>query len=55
MNRSETIEDTAEMIEARGGTATAVQTDHSDPEQVKRLAERIQSEQGRLDILVNDI
>lgn len=55
MKRSETIEDTAEMIEARGGTATAVQTDHSDPGQVKRLAERIQNEQGGLDILVNDI
>jgi len=55
MNRSETIEDTAEMIRRRGGTATAVQTDHSDPEQVKKLAHRIQTEQGGLDILVNDI
>lgn len=55
MNRSETIDDTAEMIEARGGTATAVRTDHSDPEQVKKLAERIKTEQGGLDILVNDI
>ncbi|NGZ74130.1 SDR family oxidoreductase [Saccharibacillus alkalitolerans] len=55
MKRSETIEDTAEMIEARGGTASAVRTDHSDSEQVRLLAEKIAAERGGLDILVNDI
>ena len=43
------------MIAARGGTGVAVRVDHSDPEQVKRLFERVSSEHGKLDILVNDI
>ncbi|GGN95678.1 SDR family oxidoreductase [Saccharibacillus kuerlensis] len=55
MGRSETIEDTAEMVEAFGGTASAVRTDHSDPEQVSRLTGLIAEERGGLDILVNDI
>jgi NAD(P)-dependent dehydrogenase (short-subunit alcohol dehydrogenase family) len=56
MNRPETIEDTAEMVDAAGGRGIAVRVDHSDPEQVARLAARIGDEQeGRLDVLVNDI
>ena len=56
MNRPETIEDTAELVTAAGGTGIAVQVDHSDPAQVKALVERIGAEQdGRLDLLVNDI
>jgi NAD(P)-dependent dehydrogenase (short-subunit alcohol dehydrogenase family) len=54
-HRPETIEETAEMVTARGGRGIAVRTDHSEPEQVRALIERIRSEQGRLDILVNDI
>jgi len=54
-NRPETIEETAEMVTARGGRGIAVQVDHTVEEQVKSLFERIKSEQGRLDILVNDI
>ena len=53
--RPETIDETAEMIGARGGHGVAVRVDHSDPEQVKRLFERVRQEQGKLDILVNDI
>ncbi|MFI6862587.1 SDR family oxidoreductase [Streptomyces sp. NPDC050421] len=54
-NRPETIEDTAELVTAAGGTGIAVPTDHLVPEQVRALAERIDAEQGRLDVLVNDI
>ena len=53
--RPETINETAEMIVTAGGQAVAVRTDHRKPEQVARLIDRIRREQGRLDILVNDI
>ena len=56
MNRPETIEDTADMVDAAGGRGIAVRVDHSDPQQVAALAARIRDEQGgRLDVLVNDI
>jgi NAD(P)-dependent dehydrogenase (short-subunit alcohol dehydrogenase family) len=55
VGRPETIEETAELVEATGGTAVAVAVDHLDPEQVRTLIERIDAEQGRLDVLVNDI
>lgn len=55
MDRPETIEETAELIEKEGGKGIAVQVDHLDHSQVKALVERIEAEQGRLDILVNDI
>jgi NAD(P)-dependent dehydrogenase (short-subunit alcohol dehydrogenase family) len=54
-DRSETIEDTADLVTAAGGTGIAVPTDHLVPEQVERLMERIDAEQGGLDVLVNDI
>jgi NAD(P)-dependent dehydrogenase (short-subunit alcohol dehydrogenase family) len=54
-DRPETIEETAELVTAAGGTGVACVTDHLDPDQVRALAERIESEQGRLDVLVNDI
>ncbi|ABF92492.1 oxidoreductase, short chain dehydrogenase/reductase family [Myxococcus xanthus DK 1622] len=54
-NRPETIEETAEQVTAAGGLGVAVQTDHLVPEQVQALVERIDGEQGRLDVLVNDI
>ncbi|MCZ7413907.1 MULTISPECIES: SDR family oxidoreductase [unclassified Streptomyces] len=52
---TETIEGTAERVTAAGGTGIAVPTDHLVPEQVAELLTRIEREQGRLDILVNDI
>ena len=80
MNRPETIEETAELVnqaaagggepgierggrrqeedqisENSGGRGIAVQVDHLDPAQVQALVERIEREQGRLDILINDI
>jgi len=54
-DRPETIEETAEMVTRLGGMGTASQLDHLDPEQVRRLAERVRDEHGRLDVLVNDI
>lgn len=55
MDRPETIEETAELVTAAGGTGIAVAVDHLDPEQVRGLVERIDAEQGRLDVLVNDV
>ena len=52
---SETIEETAELVTVAGGTGIAVRVDHLVPEEVSALVERIRREQGRLDILVNDI
>ncbi|PAN02046.1 short-chain dehydrogenase [Streptomyces sp. Alain-F2R5] len=54
-NRSETIEETAELVTEAGGTGIAVPTDHLVPDQVRVLADRIDAEQGRLDVLVNDV
>ncbi|MGW1162228.1 SDR family oxidoreductase [Streptomyces sp. NPDC002519] len=54
-DRPETIEDTAELVTAAGGHGIAVPTDHLVPAEVRALVERIADEQGRLDILVNDI
>jgi NAD(P)-dependent dehydrogenase (short-subunit alcohol dehydrogenase family) len=54
-DRPETIEDTADLVTAAGGRGIAVPTDHLDRAQVKALVDRIADEQGRLDVLVNDI
>jgi NAD(P)-dependent dehydrogenase (short-subunit alcohol dehydrogenase family) len=53
--RPETIEETAELVSAAGGSGIAVQVDHLVPEEVKHLVARIRAEQGRLDLLVNDV
>ena len=56
MGRSETIEDTAEMVTANGGKGIPVRVDHTVEKEVKALFERIKEEQnGQLDILVNDV
>ncbi|WP_406357710.1 SDR family oxidoreductase [Streptomyces sp. NBC_00658] len=54
-DRPETIEDTAELVTAAGGRGIAVPTDHLVPSEVEALVARIADEQGRLDVLVNDI
>jgi NAD(P)-dependent dehydrogenase (short-subunit alcohol dehydrogenase family) len=54
-DRPETIEETAEMVSAAGGSGIAVAVDHLEPDAVQALIERIDTEQGRLDVLVNDI
>jgi NAD(P)-dependent dehydrogenase (short-subunit alcohol dehydrogenase family) len=55
INRPETIEETAELVQREGGKGVAVEVDHLDPAQVQALVARIESEQARLDIIVNDI
>ncbi|MEU0430838.1 SDR family oxidoreductase [Streptomyces sp. NPDC006290] len=54
-DRPETIEDTADLVTAAGGRGVAVPTDHLVPAEVAALVARIADEQGRLDVLVNDI
>jgi NAD(P)-dependent dehydrogenase (short-subunit alcohol dehydrogenase family) len=53
--RAETIEETAALVSQAGGKGIAVQVDHLVAEQVEKLVARIRAEQGRLDILINDV
>ena len=53
--RPETIDETAELVSAAGGTAVAVRTDHTSAEEVEALVARIKREHGGLDILINDV
>ena len=53
--RPETIEETVELIAAAGGHAAAVRVDHTVEAEVAALAARVEADDGRLDILVNDI
>ncbi|MBA4493964.1 SDR family NAD(P)-dependent oxidoreductase [Paenactinomyces guangxiensis] len=53
-NRPETIEETAELVTSRGGTGIPVRVDHTVDEEVRALFERIQNEQGHLDLVVNN-
>jgi NAD(P)-dependent dehydrogenase (short-subunit alcohol dehydrogenase family) len=55
MNRPETIEETAELVRQLGGQGIAIQVDHLEAGQVETLVARIEREQGRLDVLVNDV
>ncbi|MGI5242605.1 SDR family oxidoreductase [Dactylosporangium sp. CA-139066] len=55
MGRPETIEETAELVTAAGGVGIAIGADHLQPEQVRAVVARIDAEQQRLDVLVNDI
>jgi NAD(P)-dependent dehydrogenase (short-subunit alcohol dehydrogenase family) len=54
-DRPETIEETAELVDGAGGEGIAVEVDHLRPAQVEALVQRIETERGRLDLLVNDI
>jgi NAD(P)-dependent dehydrogenase (short-subunit alcohol dehydrogenase family) len=49
--RPETIEETADMVTAHGGTGIPVQVDHTAEDQVGALFERVSREQHRLDLL----
>lgn len=53
--RPETIEETAELVSAAGGKGIAVRVDHLVADEVRGLVERIRADEGRLDILVNDL
>ena len=54
-DRPETIEETADLVGAAGGTGIPVAVDHLVPEEVEALVRRIDGDRGRLDVLVNDI
>src|ERR671918_2560557 len=54
-DRPETIEQTAELVSAAGGTGIAVAVDHLEASEVEALVRRIDAEQGWLHVLVNDV
>lgn len=51
--RPETIEETAELVDAAGGVGVPVRVEHADEAEVGALFARIGREGGRLDVLVN--
>ncbi|WP_026360198.1 SDR family oxidoreductase [Amycolatopsis nigrescens] len=53
--RGETIEGTAALVTELGGLGVPIQVDHLDPAQVRSLAERLRTDYGHVDVLVNDI
>ncbi len=55
IDRPETIEETGDLIGAVSGSGSALVVDHEDVDAVAALVQRIETEQGRLDVLVNDI
>jgi NAD(P)-dependent dehydrogenase (short-subunit alcohol dehydrogenase family) len=55
IDRPETIEETGALIAATGGQGIALRVDHLELDQVRGLVQRIESDHGRLDVLVNDI
>ena len=55
MGRPETIEETEELMATAGGAGSALVVDHEDPASVAELVGGIERNQGRLDVLVNDI
>jgi NAD(P)-dependent dehydrogenase (short-subunit alcohol dehydrogenase family) len=56
MGRPETIDETAELVDAAGGRGIAVRCDHTDAADVDDLRRAIEERSGgRLDVLVNDV
>lgn len=53
--RPETLEETAEKVTSLGGRGLWVRVDHTVVEEVAALFERIRRDEGRLDVLVNDV
>jgi NAD(P)-dependent dehydrogenase (short-subunit alcohol dehydrogenase family) len=53
--RPETIDETAAMITAGGGTAVPVRVDHTDEREVKALFRRIMRAHQRLDVVVDSV
>jgi NAD(P)-dependent dehydrogenase (short-subunit alcohol dehydrogenase family) len=51
--RPETIEETAELVDAAGGVGLPVRVDHTVAAEVEALFRRVRRERGRLDVLVN--
>ena len=53
VNRPETIEETAEMVNSAGGRGIAIRVDHAMDDQVAALFDRVKKDSKRLDALVN--
>lgn len=53
--RPETIDETAALIKAAGGRATAVRVDHTDEREVKALFRRIRRAHPRIDVIVDSV
>src|ERR1051326_5430331 len=53
--RPETIDETAELISASGGTAFAVRVDHTVEAEVVKLFADVYAQHGRVDVVVNSI
>ena len=53
--RPETIDETAALIAAGGGSATALRVDHTDERQVKALFRRILRAHKRIDVVVDSV
>src|SRR5579862_6289415 len=53
--RTETIEETAELVTAAGGRGIAIRVDHTEPAEVETLVAQIKRQHKGLDILVNDV
>lgn len=55
VGRAETIEETADLVDAAGGHGIPIRVDHLEPPEVEALVGTIRRDHGRLDILVNDV
>ena len=53
--RPETIDDTAAMIKAAGGTAIALRVDHTNESDVRALFRRIMRAHKRIDVVVDSV
>ena len=54
--RPETVDETAELVTQAGGQGIAVRVDHTKPDEVEALIDRIDKDHnGQLDVVVNDI
>lgn len=49
------VDDTANEVTQRGGLGVPIQCDHTKDDEVEALFARIRDEQGRLDVLVNNV
>ncbi len=54
-NRKETIDETAAMVTAAGGTGIPVRVDHAVEAEVKALFDRVVSEHGRIDVFADSV
>lgn len=52
---SGTIYETAEAVNRLGGIGIPIRCDHRNDHEVKQVFERVRTEQGRLDLLVNNV